>query len=296
MFSFNTSQSVGIYRRRLLFSIAALWFIAFMFYGDHISTIIEYGYFFFLGLCGAVVANSTGAGGGIIFIPFFNALGIGNTEALGTSILIQCFGMTAGAVSWFTTSHIVRTNSMHLNRLIADLVLLCGSFSIAGVLTGQYLFVIEDQHLMVSTFKVFSVVFGIILLGIIFLKRKQTHTHFDLVVLDRYLLASACFIGGVITSWISVGIGEIVALVLILRHYPTMVAITIGVAMSSVSVLTAAWKHVAILNSPEYGVLLFAIPGAMIGGTFAYLLSEWLGPVRLKVFFSIWIILTGLLM
>ena len=64
-----------------------------------ISSLIHY---FFIGIFAAVVANSTGAGGGIVFIPAFMKLGMSATESLATSIAIQCFGMTSGALAWIS--------------------------------------------------------------------------------------------------------------------------------------------------------------------------------------------------
>lgn len=287
---------VSKYRKRLFSIVVVVWLICFSLSDSRAQLLLDYGYFSLVGLFGAIVANSTGAGGGIIFIPFFNAMGISDTQALGTSILIQCFGMTAGAISWLTASHIAKTNSHHLNSLISQLLVICGVSSIAGILAGQYLLVLDNASMMVVIFKVFSIVFGLILLIIISLSHKQKHTQFDLIKLDKYLLIVVSFIGGLITAWISVGVGEIIAIVLILRRYPTMVAIAMGVIISSISVLTAAFHHIVILNSVNGSVLMFAVPGAIFGGTLAYLLSEKLGPTRLKIFFSIWIIITGLYM
>jgi uncharacterized membrane protein YfcA len=270
--------------------------IFFLISDDNLQLFSDYSYFFLIGIVGAVVANATGAGGGIIFIPFFTALGLAGNETLGTSILIQCFGMTAGTVSWLTTSHIVKSNSYHLFKLISQLLIICGSASIIGVLCGQYLLVPENATLMVDLFRVFSVAFGMVLLSIMFFSHKQRHTQFDLVHFDIILLAMISFVGGLITAWISVGIGEVVAIVLILRRYPTMVAISIGVATTAITVLTAAYYHIAVIDSVNWSIIQFAVPGAILGGTFAYLLSEKLGPVRLKIFFSIWIILTGIFM
>ena len=168
--------------------------------------------------------------------------------------------------------------------------------SIIGVLSGQYLLVFGESILMIRIFKIFSIIFGMILLWIIFFNHKQNHTKFDLVDFDIYLLIFTRFIGGVLTAWISVGVGEIVAIVLILRRYPTMVAIAMGVIISSITVLTAAFHHIVVIESVNWQVVMFAVPGAIIGGTMAYLLSEKLGPMRLKIFFSTWIIITGLLM
>lgn len=294
------SINVTLYRKRLFLVVSIVWLITFVLSAGKlqlaIDLVVDYGYFFLVGIVGAVVANSTGAGGGIIFIPFFSALGIHGTQAVGTSILIQCFGMTAGAVSWLTSSHIAKTNSFHLNHLIFQLLIICGGSAVVGILCGQYLFVAEDPALMILTFKIFSVVFGFVLLAIIFFSHRQIHTQFDLLNFDLYLLMLASFIGGLITAWISVGVGEIVAIVLILRRYPTMVAIALGVIVSSISVFTAAFQHIAVLASINWSVIQFAAPGAILGGTFAYLLSERLGPVRLKIFFALWIIITGLLM
>ena len=287
---------VTSYRKRLFLVVIFAWIILFSLSADKLNLVSDYGYFFLLGIVGAIVANSTGAGGGIIFIPFFTFLGLTGNEPLGTSIVIQCFGMTAGAISWLTTSLIVRANSHHIHKLIYQLLMICGSTSIIGVLSGQYIFISGDSSLMVAVFKIFSIVFGLILLVIIFNSHKQKHTQFDLLPVDIVLLAITCFIGGLITAWISVGVGEIVAIALIMRRYPTMVAITIGVAVSAISVLAAAYHHIVIIDSVNWSIILFAVPGAILGGTFAYLLSEKLGPSRLKIFFSIWVILTGLLM
>ena len=287
---------LSLYQKSLFVVVFVIWFILFITSADKYVLVADYGYFFLLGILGAVVANSTGAGGGIIFIPFFTALGLASTESLGTSILIQCFGMTAGAIAWLSFSHVAKTNSHHLNQLISQIIVLCGSASVVGVLCGQYILMPDDSSIMVTIFKVFSIVFGIILLLIIFFSHRQKHTQFDLLPIDRLLLIITSLIGGLVTAWISVGIGELVAIVLILRRYPTMVAISMGVVVSAISVLAAAYQHVFVMNSVNWSILLFAVPGAILGGTIAYHLSEKLGPVRLKMFFSIWIIVTGLFM
>jgi len=75
-----------------------------------------------------------------------------------------------------------------------------------------------------------------------------------------------------------------------------VVAISTGVVITAISVLAAAYHHIVVIDSINWSIILFAVPGAIIGGTFAYVLSERLGSMRLKAFFAIWIILTGFLM
>jgi len=102
------SLEVNQYRKRLLLLVVITWLILIVINENRLQLIVDYSYFLLVGLFGAIVANSTGAGGGIVFIPFFTSLGIEGSQALGTSILIQCFGMTAGAVSWLTFSYIAK--------------------------------------------------------------------------------------------------------------------------------------------------------------------------------------------
>jgi len=293
---FSPINNVQRYRLLLFLSVVIFWSGIFYLAQDKWLLVTNYWYFFILGLVGAIVANSTGAGGGIVFIPFFSAIGMDASETLGTSILIQCFGMTAGAISWLTSSHVANTNSLHLNRLISHLIIYCGFICIAGVLVGQYWFVVNDTSSMLLIFRAFSVLFGAILIYIVLFKSSYKHTHFHISPLDYLVLFFASFVGALITAWISVGIGEIVAITLILRRFPVMVAITIGVCMSSLSVLTSAYLHIHIVQSVVWEVIMFAVPAALLGGTFAYLLSEKLGPSRLKLFFATWILATGLTM
>ena len=87
------SIDVTRYRIILCFVVTFCWLVFFLSSENRVQLFSDFGFFFLLGILGAVVANSTGAGGGIIFIPSFTALGLAGNEALGTSILIQCFGL-----------------------------------------------------------------------------------------------------------------------------------------------------------------------------------------------------------
>ena len=64
------------------------------------ALLTQYGGFLLLGIVGAVFANATGAGGGVVFVPFFQQLAFSPEAVIATSFTIQCCGMTAGAISW----------------------------------------------------------------------------------------------------------------------------------------------------------------------------------------------------
>jgi uncharacterized membrane protein YfcA len=275
----------------LLLGWCLLWFSL----PDRLALLQGYWHFSLLGLLGATVANSTGAGGGVVFIPSFTSLGLSANQSLATSILIQCFGMTAGSISWLLASHAGVTGSMPRERLQHRLLLVCGPASIAGVLAGQY-FVTGPADSMVTIFRGFSILFGATLLYMSLLRGAPIHTQYRLRQLDIVFLVATCLVGGAMTAWISVAIGEFVALLLIFRHYPTMVAICTGVCMSSLSVLAAAFLHVSVRPAVAWEVVLFAAPAAIIGGSLARLLAVRMGPARLKIFFATWILVTGLVM
>ena len=280
---------------KYLMAVLVVWVIIFSFYENNVNVLQGHWHFFILGLLGAIVANSTGAGGGIVFIPAFDSLGIEGASALGTSIAIQCFGMTAGAVAWLTSSGLVRAGSAHIHILLRKLLLHCGFVTVVGMLFGQIVFGMPDPGRMLIIFKLFSVVFGLVILLLALFGSQSTHTNYVLHKIDYIAILSACFIGAVITAWISIGVGEFVAIAILLRRFPTMVAICIGVCMSSISVLTGVWHHLQLHNI-DYDVLLFAAPAALIGGGVAHLLSQKLGPARLKIFFATWILTTGLVL
>lgn len=271
-----------------------IWIILLLVIPNSLDLVKQYWHFFFIGITGAVVANSTGAGGGIIFVPFFSALGINGTETLATSILIQSFGMTAGAIGWLISlkdgKHFLH-DSFELQK---KLLIIAAPAAIIGVLCAQYI-IISPPFQMLDIFRVFSIVFGGILLFITLLKKAQVHTRHQLNSTDQYLLIAGSFIGGLITAWISIGIGEIIAILLIMRHFPIMIAVSTGVCLSSLSVLIAAPFHILSAN-PVWEIVLFAAPAAVIGGSFARFLSFRLGPVRLKIFFATWVLATGLSM
>ena len=266
-----------------------------VFVEDPIELILGYGQFFLLGLAGAIVANSTGAGGGVVFIPAFTSMGVVGVSALGTSLAIQSFGMTAGSISWLHSIHTHQHGGKQAVKLTHRLLLLAGLSSVAGMLSAQYLFAAPTWPVD-AIFKVFSIIFGLVLLFTILQRKAQSHTHYSLRRRDQPLIALVCFFGGVITSWISVGSGEWLAILLFFLGYPTMVVVCVAVCISSMTVLVGLPYHIWVVDSVSWKILLFAAPAAVVGGSIARLLAQRLGPVRLKSFFAVWVLATGLAM
>jgi len=230
-----------------------------------------------------------------VFIPFFDSLGLPSDHAVGTSMLIQCFGMTMGSLAWLTSMHRTRHELDSRMPLMRNLLLVSAPATIAGVLIGQYLVPVPPFP-MRTIFQIFSVLFGLVLLFITFLKLDLRPAHSHLLPVHRLLLVIVCLAGGVVTAWISVGVGEWVAVLLLFSRFPIMIAVALGVCMSSVAVLTGAWYHMTVIHSVRWEIVLFAAPAAMIGGVIARALAVRLGPRRLKVFLASWILASGIMM
>lgn len=283
------------YRLLFIIGLLVLWVIALFILRDPLPLFSEYWYFFPLGIGGAVAANSTGAGGGIVFIPAFTSLGISDMQSLGTSLAIQCFGMTMGSLSWLFSIYSKQHGGAQVIHLTHRLLLLSGLPAMAGMLAAQYLLPIPA--LPISTlFKFFSILFGNTLLFITLRKSPHRHTRYHIRQIDSLLIGIVSLLGGMVTSWISVGAGEWVALILFFLGFPTMVAVCVAVCISSLTVLAGIPYHLLVTHSVSTEIILFAAPGALLGGFVARYLAEQLGPVRLKVFFAAWILATGLAM
>ncbi|WP_171022408.1 sulfite exporter TauE/SafE family protein [Thalassotalea litorea] len=287
-------------------SVFCLWLWCLQTFSNPLDTIAEYFGFLFLGIGGAIAANSTGAGGGIVFVPSFSALGMNIEQVIATSIAIQCFGMTMGSLTWFywfrekdkvsqtrTSTTTPATKTPESLSLVFKALLICAPASILGMWLVQYLPLppIGDVNLI---FSIFSLLFGILVLAqIAMIGDKVSHTEQSFTRANFLLLMIASLIGGIITAWISVGVGEIIAVVLLLLGFSVMYSVAVGVMVSALTVL-AGIADFALQGLVVTEVLLFAAPGAMIGGLVARFIAQAMGGMRLKLFLGTWILLVGI--
>ena len=99
--------------------------------------------------------------------------------------------------------------------------------------------------------------------------------------------------GGAVTAIFSVGIGEFLAIYLILRRFPTRAAIAVAVWVSLVCVVAGVWDGL-LAGHVRGDVALAAIPGAMVGGVLAKAIASLLGNLWLKTFAASWIVASSL--
>ena len=259
----------------------------------------EYGAFVLLGLAGAIFANSTGAGGGVIFVPIFNQLQLSSDQIVATSFAIQCFGMVAGSIAWrdqYLKAIQAQDTSTSIWSVLPQLLMVTVPFSIIGIWTVQYTplitWVSEAENTLHWIFGLFSIVLALAILGS--LKHLKAEEQVQLVSSkDKLNLAIVAFLGGMVTAWLSVGVGELVAVYLILRRFSVTMSIAVAVMLSAMSVWGGIFYYIFVNPMVLIPIACFAGVGAIIGGSVAKYLVLWLNPYQVKVFFAVWVMFMG---
>ena len=295
-----------------IYLVLLLAALAFLYYwqGEELLNVIEDVWFLpGVGIFGAIIANATGTGGGVVFIPAFVAINAFARDAgieqlfiepkntFAISFLIQSFGMSIGSLVWISrfygggTVHPADRIDGHSFLTIVFTVLVS---TLPALLITQFALIETiEPALLIDAFKWFSVVLGVVLLVFTWALKRVKPNRFMPSYFDIYMLFLLGAIGGVITAFFSVGVGELVAVYLIFRKFPTVASVAAAVVISAITVITGVWVHLWDGNI-VWPIALMAIPGAMVGGFIARLFALWLGPLWLKTFASIWITASSL--
>ncbi len=268
----------------------SIWLLMLMLAPMSWLQMLDYIFFSLLGMAGAIFANATGAGGGVILIPFFNQLAFTEQQAIATSFAIQCFGMTAGALTWW----------FHYRQQKTDLVLWQGFKRISaitsiGAVAGiwlVYYFGLTAGTSLSYSFSWFSLILGSAIMLMVFGLKPQRERS-KLLAVDWLAFIGIGVFGGVITAWLSVGVGELLAVYLIVRRFDVTMAVAAAVVVSAITVWSAIAQHTIIDPAVYWQVVLFAGPGAILGGVLAKSLVTYLSARRLKIFFASWLLISG---
>lgn len=292
--------------------LAGAYFLLFQQSALDFEVLMGLWFFFPVGIMGAIIANATGTGGGVVFVPVFAALQDGGImvppellriaslkpeESVAVSFTIQCFGMSIGALTW--AHAIFVKDSLAWDEKVSSQTLAALTFAplaagIPALLLTQALVEVEGDQLIVW-FKIFSLALGVTLLIFTWVQRRQAAKDRKVWVSpgEIWVLMGLGIIGGAVTALFSVGIGEFLAIYLILRRFPTKVAIAVAVWVSVVCVIAGFWDgYFGGLVRLE--IALIAVPGAIVGGFLAKGIASLLGSLWLKTLASIWIIASSI--
>ena len=254
------------------------------------------------GLLAAVIANTSGTGGGVVFVPVFNALrehGIMTVDPLqvtAASMAIQSFGMTIGGLRWtdrlLHQPTVAGPGQAPVRRGDYALVILAVlALSLPAMLAMQHLAAVDGQLILLG-YKIFSIFLGLALIITTWTINSSRPERARLEKVDIAILLLIAIPGGALTALFSVGIGELVALYLFIRHYPVLLCTGTACVISSASALVGSIWHMQN-DTIAWEVVLLAGPGAVLGGFLARSIALWLGARRLKTLDGTWIVLSA---
>lgn len=150
-----------------------------------------------------------------------------------------------------------------------------------------------DSHDVLLAFKCFSVVLGLTVIATTWTINRVRPPRRRVTAGDFAMLAVLGLVGGFVTALFSVGVGELVALYLFIRHYPVTLCTGTAVTISSISVLAGAPFHI-LAGNVVWEVIVLAVVGAVAGGYLARPLAQRLGANRLKTLDGCWIVASSL--
>jgi len=213
----------------------------------------------------ASIANATAVGGGFLFMPLFMYVyKLAPMVALKLSIATQAFGMTSGALSWGRKFIDIKAFS------VASIA------SIIGVWFASFVWVVPSSYIK-PLFALISL--GVFVALVLEIRYKESDAEGSFSVSlshSTWFFIISAFVGGLITGWTAIGVGEVVVLYLLFVYKLKIdVAIATGVAVLAVSSIAGFLFHIILGGIPWY-LLAFTVPGVILGGYFGAKLAIYL--------------------
>lgn len=237
---------------------------------------------FFVGIGGAFIGNMTAIGGGLVFIPVVMFVyHLDPVSSLKLAFLSQVFGMTSGASGW-------------LARKEVPLKLLW--WTIPSLVIGSTIssFIFHPQPLLVKgLFGPVAVLAGI--LTLITINRKGQLDELPSRAMIPVFLMS--IIGGLITGWVAIGEGEIIAAFCMIAYgLNANKAIGLGVVLLSVNSILLGGLHAFYFGGVPWEMAVFTMLGCTWGGRLGPFIAQWIPTKGIKRVFAWIAFFDGLLM
>lgn len=242
----------------------------------------SYWFMFPIAVVIAILANSSGFSGGVLFQPIYNLfLHIPVANSVATGIATETVGMASGALRYFAQGKIERAVGVILVMLV-----------IPGVVVGQHILTIIHPDLL-------RLFLGIIILilasmQLVSVAQNKYGTKKDIPVEDVYPFMWAPFLGGFFSATTGTGMCEI-SQPLLERGLDVQTkranATAIWVEAMGDMILTILNLQAGMIM---WNILIFAGSGVIIGGQIGPMVAKYLPERVLKVVFSLAIIVIGI--
>jgi uncharacterized membrane protein YfcA len=259
---------------------ALAWVLVWLQFPEPAALIEAHWPLILVGFAGAVLGNATAIGGGLVFIPvMIFVYQYPAFEALMLALAAQAFGMTSGAVAWLARGEIP------WRRLEWILVPMLAGCAVSALVLRPNALLIKGLFGPVSI--------GIGLITLLMLRRISNAR--EIPDRDRWMLAFVSLLGGLLTGWVAIGVGEVVAAYLILRWgLKPERAIGLGVVLLAITSIALTILHHVVGDIP-WTTAWFLILGCVFGARLGPFLAQWVGQRQLKIVFATVAIADGIL-
>lgn len=234
-----------------------------------------------VGIVGAFIGNITAIGGGIVFIPvLIFGYHLDPVSSLKLAFVSQSIGMSSGASGW------LQSGVVPLNLL---------KWTVPSLIVGSMistLLIQPNPMLVKSLFGPIAMIAGLLIL--VTFNRSGGLKELPARALFPLMLAS--LFGGLITGWVAIGEGEIVAAFCMLVYgLNAKPAIGLGVVLLSINSILLALVHVFYFGGVRWDIAAFTMLGALWGGRLGPFLAQWISLHKVKFIFAIIAFIDGLL-
>jgi uncharacterized protein len=234
-----------------------------------------------VGVAGALIGNITAIGGGIVFIPVMVFVyHLDPVQALKLAFVTQAVGMSSGATGW------LRRGEVPLSLLKWTVPSL-----IMGSLIASFLF--HPQPMLVKgLFGPVAFLTGLLTL----ITLNRTGQLFDLPANANWPVCLIALLGGMITGWVAIGEGEIIAAFCMLMYglNPNR-AIGLGVVLLAINSLLLALLHAFYFGGVPWDLAAFTMLGVLWGGRLGPFLGQRIHLKTIKKTFAYIALLDGLI-
>ncbi len=222
-----------------------------------------------------MLGNISAVGGGIVFIPVIMFIfHLPPVTALKIALASQSWGMTSGAIGW------IQKKVVPLRAL---------RIAIPGLLIGSTIssLVIHPSALLVKLlFGPVSILLGVLTI-VLSLRAATAPGKTDIPSEATIPLFLIAIVGGLITGWVAIGEGEVVAALLMLAYGVEVTAcIGLGVVLLSVNSIFLTILHQFLLGGIPWDIAAFTGFGCVFGARLAPWLSRHANPIALKSIFA----------
>jgi uncharacterized protein len=241
----------------------------------------EYWYMFPIAICVAILANSSGFSGGVLFQPIFNLfLNVPIQNAVATGIATETLGMTSGAIRYIYYKMIELPIGFTIIML-----------TIPGVVAGNYALLVVNEDILKLILGI--IIFGVATMQLVNAFRKAFGKKENIPIEDIYRYMWVPPIGGFFSATTGTGICELTQPVLEKGlDIKTKRANATAILVEAVGdwAITILNLHAGLI---KWEIWIFSGMGVIIGGQIGPYISRFLPDKVVKIIFSVAIIIIG---